>query len=80
MCLRKSLIRPLGLDRNWIRYSQNDLYRAWQNYYIDYSKLKKELKRRTADGKAWNEDDEKAFKVLLASELDKIYEFQDAKV
>lgn len=58
---------------------QNDLYTAWQAYYIDYSGLKKELKRRT-NGRNWNEDDEKQFKQLLASELDKIYQFQEEKV
>ncbi|KAG8924478.1 vacuolar transporter chaperone [Tulasnella sp. 408] len=61
------------------RTIQNDLYTAWQAYYIDYSGLKKELKRRTS-GKNWNEDDEKEFKLLLAAELDKIYQFQEGKV
>lgn len=61
------------------RTIQNDLYTAWQAYYIDYSGLKKELKRRT-NGRDWNEDDEKQFKQILATELDKIYQFQESKV
>ncbi|KAG8887438.1 vacuolar transporter chaperone, partial [Tulasnella sp. 332] len=58
----------------------NDLYSAWSPYYIDYSGLKKELKRGTADGKKWTNNDETAFKALLEGQLDKIYEFQDGKV
>ena len=56
------------------------MYSAWQAYYIDYSGLKKELKRGTGSGKAWDQKDEAKFKVLLSGELDKIYAFQESKV
>ncbi|KAG8988496.1 vacuolar transporter chaperone [Tulasnella sp. JGI-2019a] len=62
------------------RTIQNDLYSAWSPYYIDYSGLKKELKRGTAEGKKWTNTDETVFKALLEAQLDKIYEFQDGKV
>ncbi|KAG8895923.1 vacuolar transporter chaperone, partial [Tulasnella sp. 403] len=68
-----------GSNMKFGRTIQNDLYSAWQAYYIDYSGLKKELKRRTHD-RFWDENDERDFKALLELELDKIYRFQDGKV
>ncbi|KAG8921063.1 vacuolar transporter chaperone [Tulasnella sp. 418] len=61
------------------RTIKNDLYAAWQAYYIDYSGLKKVLKAKTEAG-PWTNKDEEEFKTLLERELDKIYEFQGAKV
>ncbi|KAI5119433.1 hypothetical protein M0805_009884 [Coniferiporia weirii] len=55
-----------------------DLYNEWREYYLDYNRLKRELKSRTTT-RAWSDDDERAFIVLLELELDKIHDFQKSK-
>ncbi|KIY44049.1 SPX-domain-containing protein [Fistulina hepatica ATCC 64428] len=55
-----------------------DLYNEWRPFYLDYSGLKRELKRRSL-ARDWNEQDEQEFTSLLESELDKIHDFQKTK-
>ncbi|KAI0067276.1 SPX-domain-containing protein [Artomyces pyxidatus] len=57
----------------------NDLYSEWQPFYIDYNLLKRELKARTTSH-SWDSADEHAFTQMLERELDKIHDFQKAKV
>lgn len=59
----------------------SSLYSEWSSKYLRYSELKKEIKRRLADnGGVWSDKDEDEFVQLLQKELDKIYDFQKAKV
>lgn len=60
------------------RKISTSLYDEWRPFYLDYAGLKRVLKDRTAS-KAWNDKDEKDFKLFLERELDKIYEFQQEK-
>ncbi|TFK27790.1 SPX-domain-containing protein [Coprinopsis marcescibilis] len=55
-----------------------DLYSEWRPYYLDYNRLKRELKIRTT-AHAWDQEDERAFKGMLKAELDKIHDFQKDK-
>ncbi|KAH6913187.1 vacuolar transporter chaperone 4 [Coprinopsis sp. MPI-PUGE-AT-0042] len=55
-----------------------DLYSEWKPYYLDYNRLKRELKTRTV-AHAWTEEDEQEFKAMLKAELDKIHDFQKDK-
>lgn len=55
------------------------MYGAWRDKYLDYNGLKMELKRRTSPG-PWNNRDERDFVKILNTELEKIYQFQRAKV
>ncbi|EPY50644.1 vacuolar transporter chaperone complex subunit [Schizosaccharomyces cryophilus OY26] len=54
------------------------LVREYQYSYVNYDKLKKEIKKRNEDG-GWSEEDESDFVELLEKELDKVYSFQKAK-
>ncbi|EPX70998.1 vacuolar transporter chaperone complex subunit [Schizosaccharomyces octosporus yFS286] len=54
------------------------LVREYQYSYVNYDKLKKEIKKRNDDG-GWSEEDESDFVELLEKELDKVYSFQKAK-
>ncbi|KAF8656227.1 hypothetical protein AX16_002663 [Volvariella volvacea WC 439] len=56
----------------------NDLYNEWRPFYIDYNRLKRELKARTTSH-GWTASDEREFTAMLESELDKIHDFQKAK-
>ncbi|KAF7374657.1 SPX domain-containing protein [Mycena sanguinolenta] len=60
------------------RKINTDLYNAWRPFYLDYNRLKRELKARTT-GRGWGATDEKDFTVLLEKELDKIHDFQKSK-
>ncbi|KAL0953247.1 hypothetical protein HGRIS_004500 [Hohenbuehelia grisea] len=60
------------------RKISNDLYNEWRPFYLDYNRLKRELKDRTFE-RQWTEDDEQAFTVMLEKELDKVHDFQKAK-
>ncbi|KAI0701211.1 SPX-domain-containing protein [Cytidiella melzeri] len=60
------------------RKISNDLYSEWRSYYLDYNKLKRELKNRTTSHN-WDANDEREFTALLEKELDKIHDFQKAK-
>ncbi|KAI0346258.1 SPX-domain-containing protein [Trametopsis cervina] len=60
------------------RKISNDLYSEWRSYYLDYNKLKRELKNRTTLHR-WDSEDEREFTALLEKELDKIHDFQRAK-
>lgn len=60
------------------RKISTSLYNEWRPYYLDYTRLKRELKDRTLY-KAWDENDEKAFTQMLEDELDKIHNFQKDK-
>ncbi|KZT29835.1 SPX-domain-containing protein [Neolentinus lepideus HHB14362 ss-1] len=73
----------------------NDLYGEWRPFYIDYNRLKRELKAGwfpyaaqsnpilitsiRTTSRGWTEDDEKDFKTMLEQELDKIHDFQKQK-
>ncbi|KAG6845478.1 hypothetical protein H0H87_008838 [Tephrocybe sp. NHM501043] len=57
---------------------KTSLYSEWQQYYLNYTQLKRLLKERTS-GSGWTEKDEQQFKVLLEQELDKIHDFQKTK-
>ncbi|CAO1628988.1 unnamed protein product [Sympodiomycopsis kandeliae] len=59
----------------------SSLYSEWSSKYLRYSELKKEIKKRLADNDGqWSDKDEDEFVQLLQKELDKIYDFQKAKV
>ncbi|KDQ57085.1 hypothetical protein JAAARDRAFT_131276 [Jaapia argillacea MUCL 33604] len=55
-----------------------DLYSEWRPFYIDYNRLKRELKDRTTSHN-WNDKDESEFTQMLESELDKVHDFQKQK-
>jgi SPX domain protein involved in polyphosphate accumulation len=50
-------------------------YPDWASKYIDYSALKKQLKRK--ESSEWDDTDEQAFIASLQDELAKIYKFQE---
>jgi SPX domain protein involved in polyphosphate accumulation len=62
------------------------LYAEWEKYYIDYSGLKKFLKRRQAahesknESNIWDDADEAEFIKKLQDELTKVSRFQEEKV
>lgn len=62
------------------------LYSEWEQYYINYSGLKKFLKKRAAahenakDGSEWDDADEAEFIKRLQEELSKVSRFQEDKV
>lgn len=62
------------------------LYPEWEKYYIDYSGLKKFLKRRQAvhesknESNIWDDADEAEFIKKLQDELTKVSRFQEDKV
>ncbi|KAJ8519050.1 hypothetical protein ONZ45_g3940 [Pleurotus djamor] len=57
----------------------NDLYNEWRPFYIDYNRLKQELKLRTSAVSEWSDKDEEEFRAMLSQELDKVYVFQKDK-
>jgi SPX domain protein involved in polyphosphate accumulation len=61
------------------RKISTDLYNEWRPFYLNYNLLKRELKDRTL-GRSWNARDEREFTAMLEKELDKIHDFQKAKV
>lgn len=63
------------------RTIKDSLYAEWSDKYLQYSDLKKFIKRRlAASNDQWTDDDEHAFVAELSSELDKVYTFQKEKV
>lgn len=62
------------------------LYAEWEKYYIDYSGLKKFLKKRQAahesknESNIWDDTDEAEFIKKLQDELTKVSRFQEDKV
>lgn len=62
------------------------LYSEWEKYYIDYSGLKKFLKRKQAahesknESNTWDDADEAEFIKKLQDELTKVSRFQEDKV
>lgn len=62
------------------------LYAEWEKYYIDYSGLKKFLKRKQAahesknEANIWDDADEAEFIKKLQDELTKVSRFQEDKV
>ncbi|THH08590.1 hypothetical protein EW145_g2600 [Phellinidium pouzarii] len=72
-----SVLHPLS-SMKFGRKINADLYNEWREYYLDYNKLKRELKSRTTS-KPWNDDDDRAFIAMLEIELDKIHDFQKSK-
>ncbi len=75
---------------------QHDLYSEWRPFYIDYNLLKRELKvtiplliypfvhltpfKSRTTSHNWDATDEQEFTNMLEGELDKIHDFQKAKV
>ncbi|CAG8539334.1 14189_t:CDS:2 [Ambispora leptoticha] len=59
---------------------QGALYREWQEYYLDYTGLKKRLKRGEKQEGGYTEKDESEFVEHLDKELEKIYAFQNSKI
>ena len=75
---------------------QTDLYSEWRPFYIDYNLLKRELKvtipffiyssihltpsKARTTSHNWDATDEHEFTNMLEGELDKIHDFQKAKV
>lgn len=63
------------------RTIKTSLYPEWSSQYLQYSDLKKEIKRRMAENHGtWSDRDEDAFVEELRQELDKVYSFQKSKV
>ncbi len=57
----------------------SSLYADWQEHYLDYNGLKKELKAKST-GKEWNGQDEQRFVKALERNLEKCETFQLSKV
>jgi len=63
------------------RTIKTSLYPEWSSQYLQYSDLKKEIKRRMAENHGtWSDQDEDDFVEELRQELDKVYSFQKSKV
>jgi len=63
------------------RTIKTSLYPEWESQYLQYSDLKKEIKRRLAENQGnWTDKDEDEFVEELRMELDKVYSFQKSKV
>lgn len=60
-------------------YLQSEIFAPWRLSYIQYDVLKTELKSRQEDH-TWNENDENDFIELLQNELDKVFDFVNAKL
>ncbi|EST06826.1 VTC domain protein [Kalmanozyma brasiliensis GHG001] len=60
---------------------KTSLYAEWADKYLQYSDLKKEIKKRMAKNNGtWTDKDEDEFVAILSKELDKVYDFQKVKV
>ena len=63
------------------RTIKTSLYPEWSSQYLQYSDLKKDIKRRLAENQGtWTDKDEDEFVEELRMELDKVYSFQKSKV
>lgn len=63
------------------RTIKTSLYSEWSEKYLRYSELKKFIKKRLENNNGrWSDADEDAFVAELSKELDKVYDFQKAKV
>lgn len=63
------------------RTIKTSLYAEWADKYLQYSELKKEIKKRlAANNGVWTDKDEDEFVKVLSKELDKVYDFQKLKV
>jgi SPX domain protein involved in polyphosphate accumulation len=58
---------------------KNEIFPPWKLSYISYDALKYDLKQRQTDHK-WNENDEQQFITKLENELDKVFDFVNAKL
>ncbi|KZP00613.1 SPX-domain-containing protein [Calocera viscosa TUFC12733] len=56
---------------------QEELYKEWEPYYLEYGRLKSLLKSKD---RVWTAANERQFKNGLEKELDKIADFQDSKI
>ncbi|KZT53506.1 SPX-domain-containing protein [Calocera cornea HHB12733] len=56
---------------------QEELYKEWEPYYLEYGRLKSLLKSKD---RVWTAANERQFKNALEKELDKIADFQDSKI
>jgi SPX domain protein involved in polyphosphate accumulation len=60
---------------------QRNIYPPWEQEYIHYDKLKYYLKERQLSLTGWTKTDERYFaENLVATELDKVYQFIDLKL
>ncbi|KAI8061148.1 VTC domain-containing protein [Gongronella butleri] len=57
----------------------SEIFTPWRLSYIQYDVLKSDLKTRQLDHE-WNAQDEKDFVQLLENELEKVYDFVNAKL
>ncbi|WFD43889.1 vacuolar transporter chaperone [Malassezia psittaci] len=63
------------------RTIKTSLYPEWSSEYLQYSDLKKQIKKRISDNQGvWTDKDEDDFVESLRQELDKVYSFQKSKV
>ncbi|WFD48501.1 vacuolar transporter chaperone [Malassezia furfur] len=63
------------------RTIKTSLYPEWSSQYLQYSDLKKQIKKRISDNQGtWTDKDEDDFVEELRKELDKVYSFQKSKV
>ena len=63
------------------RTIKTSLYPEWSSQYLQYSDLKKQIKKRISDNNgSWSDKDEDEFVEDLRQELDKVYSFQKSKV
>ncbi|PKI84107.1 Vtc4p [Malassezia vespertilionis] len=63
------------------RTIKTSLYPEWSEAYLQYSDLKKEIKRCMAENHGvWSDKDEDEFVKELSKELDKVYSFQKSKI
>ncbi|CAO3608557.1 unnamed protein product [Cunninghamella blakesleeana] len=60
-------------------YLQSEIFAPWRLSYIQYDVLKIELRTRQEDH-TWNENDERDFIALLQNELEKVFDFVNAKL
>ncbi|EJU04887.1 SPX-domain-containing protein [Dacryopinax primogenitus] len=56
---------------------QEELYKEWEPYYLEYGRLKSLLKSKD---RVWTVGNERQFKNALEKELEKIADFQDSKI
>ncbi|ORX60378.1 SPX-domain-containing protein [Hesseltinella vesiculosa] len=51
------------------------IYEPWRHYYVQYSELSNELKRKHREHQGWTDDDEQDFQDLFQRELVKVFNF-----
>jgi SPX domain protein involved in polyphosphate accumulation len=74
---RSHQVRPVSacVPRRGSKPTSGRRYPDWASKYIDYSALKKQLKRKPSA--EWDDADEQGFIAALQEQLSKIYKFQE---